>query len=208
MKKKLLSIVAATGLALSAFNVSAQAFDEGKSVVTLGYGFPNIITASIRAAYNSTSHTNYSFKAFGPMFLRYEYGLSEKIGMGVVLGYSMASISYDYQDQTTTGATVNYTAKIQWNSPTAGLRFNIHFATKEKLDPYFAVGAGWSGNTLTYTDNNPNQSKSNNTSMSFTPIYFGLGVGLKYYFTENIGMYAEFGFDKWALMQVGLAAKF
>jgi hypothetical protein len=208
MKKRILSVLAAVCLTLATFNAGAQAFDEGKSVVTLGYGFPNIISSTFRSAYNSVNHTNYSFTAVGPMFLRYEYGLSEKIGMGIVLGYSMASISYNYQDWNSNYTQqVTYTQKIVWNSPTAGLRFNIHFATKDKLDPYFAIGAGWSGNTLTYTDNNPRQTNTNQ-NISFTPFYFGLGVGLKYYFTENIGFYTEFGFDKWALLQVGLAAKF
>lgn len=207
MNKKLSILLIAAGITLSATQASAQSFDEGKSVVTIGYGFPNIITSTFRAAYNTTSHTNYSFSAAGPIVLRYEYGLSEKIGFGIAVGYSMMSLSYNYQDYNTTGILTNYTANVKWNSPSVGARMNIHFATKDKLDPYFGVSAGWSGNTLTYTDNNPNASK-NNTSISFSPFYFGLGLGMRYYFTDNIGMYVEFGWDKWALMQAGLSFKF
>ena len=207
MKKTLLSVIAALSFTLTTLNTSAQAFDEGKSVVTIGYGFPNLITATFRSIYNTTDHTGYTFSAMGPLVARYEYGLSEKIGFGIVAGYSMMSLSYTYQDwNSTMTAQVNYTATLKWSSPSVGARMSIHFATKDKLDPYFGVSAGWSGNTFTWTDTNPN----NNTksSVSFSPFYFGLGVGMRYYFTDNIGMYVEFGWDKWALMQAGLALKF
>ena len=207
MNKKLLSFVAAAGLALSAFNASAQSFDEGKSVVTIGYGFPNLVTSTFRSLYNTSSHKNYAFQAFGPIVARYEYGLSEKIGFGIVAGYSMMSLSYNYEDYNTSGVLTSYTETVKWSSPSIGGRMSIHFATKDKLDPYFGVSAGWSGNTFTYTDTNPSNS-ANKTSVSFSPFYFGLGLGMRYYFTENIGMYVEFGWDKWALMQAGLALKF
>jgi hypothetical protein len=208
MKKKILLAVTAFALCFSATTLNAQAFDEGKSVVTIGYGFPNLVTGTFRTAYNTADHTGYTFNAMGPLIFRYEYGLSEKIGMGVVFGYSMMKLSYTYEDWNSTyTAKTNYTASIKWNSPSAGLRMNIHFATKDKLDPYFGVSAGWSGNSLTYEDNNPNNT-TNKTSINFGPFYFGLGVGMRYYFTDNIGMYVEFGWDKWALMQGGLAAKF
>jgi len=207
MTKRLFTFIAAIGLAFTASNVQAQSFDEGKSVVTVGYGFPNLVTATFRNLYNTTDHTGYTFQAMGPLMARYEYGLSEKIGFGLVLGYSSMTLSYNYEDYNTAGTLSTYTAKLKWSSPTVGGRMSIHFATKDKLDPYFGVAAGWSGNTLTWTDNNPNNS-NNKSSISFTPFYFGLGVGMRYYFTDNIGMYVEFGWDKWALMQAGLALKF
>jgi len=207
MNKKLVTLIAAVGLAFSASNGFAQSWDEGKSSVTVGYGFPNLVTATFRSLYNTSNHTGYTFQAMGPIIARYEYGLSEKIGFGLVLGYSSMSLSYNYEDYNSNGVLTTYTEKLKWSSPTVGGRMSIHFATKDKLDPYFGVSAGWSGNTFTWTDNNPNNTTTQ-SSRSFSPFYFGLGVGMRYYFTENIGLYVEFGWDKWALMQAGLALKF
>lgn len=208
MQKQLSKLFLALALVASSLGARAQAFDEGKSVVTIGYGFPNLVTATFRTAYNTADHTGYTFTAMGPLVFRYEYGLSEKIGMGVVVGYSMMKLSYNYEDWNSTYTQkVKYTASVKWNSPSVGARMNIHFATKDKLDPYFGISAGWSGNSLTYEDDDPNTSSSK-SSVNFGPFYFGLGVGMRYYFTDNIGMYVEFGWDKWALMQAGLALKF
>ena len=185
----------------------SQTFDKGTSVVTVGYGVPNLITLTFRAIYKISDHTNYSFSAMGPILLRYEYGITKNIGIGLAGGYTTASVAYTFKDWNVTKTEkIDYTAKITWKSPSVGPRLNIHFGTNDKVDPYFGVGAGWSGQTFTYTDSSPWEDSY--PKLGTSSFYFNLGIGFRYYFTENIGLYAEAGWDKAALFQLGLAGRF
>lgn len=209
MKKIITSFIVACGL-LTSFNANAQAFDEGKSIVSIGYGFPNLGASIFKSAYGT--YTGYSVTGIGPMFIKYEYGLSEHIGLGVIAGYSGFTIkwqetnnSYNSNGTVSTGT---YDWTLKYTSPSFGVRFNYHFATKDKLDPYFGVGAGWRGGTFTYTTTDPAGTGGVAKVGTIFPIYMPITVGLRYYFTDNIGAYMEFGIDKGSVVQAGLALKF
>ena len=53
----------------------AQAFEEGKSQISLGYGLVNSTQAFV-FAYGELENSS-----LGPNFLKYEYGVSEKVGL-------------------------------------------------------------------------------------------------------------------------------
>ena len=88
-------------------------------------------------------------------------------------------------------------------------KFNIHFATSKYLDPYATAGLGYKASLV--TSDNPNDQKSvydvNNSFLNVIPISFRLGIGLRYFFTENIGISAEAGIGG-PIIQGGLCGKF
>ena len=71
-------------------------------------------------------------------------------------------------------------------------------------DPYWGIGAGYKTGKWTFDSNDPDFGK---TAFK-TPIPFGFEttVGLRYYFTDMIGFYAELGIAK-SVIQGGIAIK-
>jgi opacity protein-like surface antigen len=195
--------------------------------VTAGYGYPNLFKTIIQTQLGglssiSTGYGNsliYDVTGIGPAFVKYDYGIDKELGIGLNFGYSTVGITetYTYQDQiynSTTGtySTVTYAdiEELKIKSFTAALRFNYHFGNHPKLDPYLGLAAGYTNTKWTYTaySTNPSVTPSNNFSFSGIPVHFSFSFGLRYYITEGIGLYTEIGFEKWSVIQGGLAIKF
>ncbi len=205
MKKILLSFLLLTLLISSA--VHAQSFDKGTVVISAGYGVPNLIAAPFRVVYKIAKYTDVSFSSMGPVLARGEYGLSKSIGIGFAAGYSTMNVGYTFRDvDVTQTKEIDYHAKITWTSPSAGLRFNFHFANSEKKDLYFGLGGGWSGNKLSYSDDSPWEDKYPKPGIS--TFHFNIGLGFRYYFVPNFGAYMEIGWDKASLVQGGILLRF
>lgn len=212
---------------------SQSAFEENAHHATLGYGFPNLYKAIIKTnlenqqvIYNSyaggTTGSSYAYttEGLGPLFFKYEYGLTEHVGIGAVIGYFSTSIeqTYKYQDtyynsQSGSYFVSNYTdiSRLDIKSLSFGARFNYHFSKNKKIDPYIGFAAGYTSSSysVSYKSNNPNSYVSSSLRISNPfPLYLGLTFGIRGYLTENIGLHAEFGLDKWAVIQGGLAFKF
>ena len=91
----------------------AQAFEQGKSNVSIGYGTENITQKLIKA-----SSSNASFSVLGPMFVKYEYGVSEHIGFGLNLAYASAGYTYD-----------DGSGSYSWTGISSNARLNYHLMT-------------------------------------------------------------------------------
>lgn len=204
-----------------------NAFDARKIVITIGYGFPNLNTSvfkghvvnanSINDRYGDNTYA-YSVSGFGPAFLKVDYGVTKFLGLGISAGYSKVSLneSETYRYSVLNSVTGLYETntyidetKYENTKISVAARINFHFGTGEKLDPYAGIAMGYSFNQLklTYNTNNPTgPTPANYTSPGF-PFHFAITVGMRYYFTKNIGIYGELGLDKWSLIQGGLAIK-
>ena len=182
-------------------------FKAGGIIITAGYGIPNI-GKSILNAFKGNG--GYSVTGFGPIHIKGEYGLSDKISLGVSVNYVSFGAAYDdpYDD----AAGISHPATSGWDVKSLSIlaRMNVHFGTNDKMDPYFGVGAGYKNTTWTFHTTNPNYSNGTEampTISSIIPVGFETSIGLRYYFTDNIGIYGEVGLTK-SLLQGGLAVKF
>ena len=163
-------IIIAVAFMLGVSTVNAQTFNEGTSVVQLGAGIGS---------------------DFGlPLGLSYEYGISDKIGIGGYVGY--ASKSY------TTGFSA-FDYKVTYMI--FGAKGNYHFYQSDKIDAYGGVLLGYNSAKVTY-DN----SSSGFTAPSYGGAVFGGTVGARYYFTESIAAFAEVGYGI-GYLTAGLAYK-
>ncbi len=181
---------------------SENSFDEGKVVVSGGYGAP-WLSATVFNSYSS--NTDYSLKSIGPAYLKLEYGVTSWVGVGFNWAYANADINY-------TAADGSYIEKHTVSFTTMSFlgRVNFHFLPdNEKIDLYGGLGMGYrsGGWTFKSTSTNPNYSATNETTPTLIPIGFEITLGGRYYFTPNIGMYAEIGLAK-SPFQIGLCAKF
>lgn len=225
MKKSFRIITVLMLIAFAPSKINAQAYNEKQSVVTVGYGFPNlyknILKVSLQNSYYGYTDVNLTTKVtgFGPFFIKYEYALTKLIGVGASVGYWSTKFTQSYHYQSSVYNpnsgnyyTANYTDVMDYkvSSLSAGARLNFHFGTQEKLDPYAGIAAGYTNTVyrLTQTSDNPDYISYPAYTGRGIPVYFAITAGLRYYFTKNIGAYAELGLDKWSVIQGGLAIKF
>ncbi len=187
------------------------AFDKGKTVVTIGYGVPNLARVGLRLIYGT--YPGYSVSGFGPILVKGDYGILKNLGVGAVIGYSSTKLSYTESNTYYNGngnyQTYTYQESLLWTSLSLGGHANYHFVRKEKVDVYVGGGLGYTINNLTYSNNDPYY-PNNVTYATYNPnaIFYAVTIGMRYYFTPNIGIYAEGGIEKGALLQGGLALKF
>jgi opacity protein-like surface antigen len=203
MKKKLLlSFVLLTTMLFSSRMVaqSDDAFAKGKVIISVGYGYPNF-TKSLFKTYDG--YAGYSASGMGPLTGKVEYALSDKIGLGVCVNYVQYKVQWNSD---IIGGTSTYKAGWKGTSFSALLRMNLHFATSEKLDPYWGIGVGYRANNYTYFNEDPTASSALSLKGAI-PVGFETTLGMRYFFTKNIGAYVELGIAK-ALAQGGLTIKF
>ena len=133
-----------------------------------------------------------------------EHGIIDDLGPGVIsvganLGYRRAS--YDY------GSLFGKNYKWSWTDIYVGVRGAYHYnlTSNPKVDTYAGLGIGT--RIWTYSDGGYYDSSGLSYKSSGVGVVSGLFAGARYYFTPNIGAFAEFGYDI-ALLKLGLSAKF
>lgn len=189
-------------LSAQAEEESGQAFEQGKIVVSAGYGFPNFTKLYFKAFQN---YGGYTTTGVGPVHFKFEYAIADKIGLGLSINYSSYKVEWDYTDSAY--SYTKYKEGFKGSSISAILRMNVHFATSEKLDPYFGIGVGYRTNSFSYYNTDPFYRGTARVTGAIIPVGFETTLGLRYFFTENIGAYMEMGVAK-SLIQGGVSIKF
>ncbi|MFH2143193.1 MAG: outer membrane beta-barrel protein [Bacteroidota bacterium] len=205
MKKKLLLLSA---LLLVCFicitsESKSQAFDKGRSYIHASYGFGNFIQSVFKIY--ETDYDNFSSKIMGPMFFKYEYAISEKMGIGVNFAYASASVSYQDNSWVMTNGDV-YKGTIDWSTYSILARFNLHMGDHEVIDPYWGVGMGYRIANWEYADNDPSYVSSVSIG-NFFPLGFETTFGCRFMFAKTFGLFGEVGIAK-AIFQAGLVGSF
>ncbi len=172
-------------LIISANYSNAQAFEKGSNVINLGYGLdPYYVSSS---------------SSIGPFFVGYERGITDVIGIGRFgVGGAIAHSIYSY-------AYFGGTERGSRFSPMLKVAYHFDFDI-EKMDLYAGVGAA------AHFYNVPNYINYNNNGNAYgRDKYLAVGhyifAGIRYYFTDNFGVYAEAGHGASAL-NGGIVFKF
>ena len=193
MKKLILPLIALT-MMLAPKKSNAQAIYQGRVIIDAYYGFPNLYSTVFKSLYESANGTGTTFGSLGPLGIRAEYLLTDKIGFGIDLGMNSSSISFSKDLKFTT-------RKIG-----AILTFNYHFVENDKVDAYFVTGAGYGNRNFAFESTDPNYTEDSMESL--IPISFKIGVGMRYFFTENIGANLGLGLGQGGILNAGVSAKF
>lgn len=196
MKKIIVGVVVCMSLGLVSKAQDDYSFGQGTTVITAGYGFPNLFKSTLKAfdAFSGSKTTGW-----GPVSLGFEYGVSERIGVGVQAGASSTTSKYD------DGA--GYKSEESLNALSILLRMNYHFANSPSFDPYLGIGAGYNNFKYKFKDNDSDPS-TDNTTFSY-PIKIAVtgAVGARYYPSSSFGIYAEVGYVAGAVLQAGVVLK-
>ena len=143
---------------------------------------------------------NYTRAITGPIYLKYEKAISGKIGFGVNFSYADYEMGYSYYDPYP-----DYYSKSDTYSTFSVLaRFNMYFPSSEGFEPYVGVGLGYRYAKMTYETG---RGYLNSYTIIDSPMGFEASIGTRIYFTDNFGMYVEFGAAK-SILQTGLTYKF
>jgi len=183
MKKFLFSKALAVFLTLFGFSwsVSAQSdvFIKDDVVIHLGVGLGNYI-----------SHKGYS-NWFAPIVASFEYGVVDNMfdsKAGIGIGGYAAYTSFKGNSN-----------KDSWGVSDfiIGARGIFHYQFVDNLDTYAGIMLGY--DIVSF-----NQSDPDLTGSKFRPGYF---IGARYYFTDNIAVFGELGYNT-APLEIGLCYKF
>lgn len=210
MKKKYLVSAAILVLAFSTktFAQDDAAFVKGSSSVSVGYGFISPYKTLFKLS-NAFSGASAKFTATGPIGVTYEYGISDKISMGAQVAYStMKNVT---TDPGALGNGKDYVVTDKLNQLSVIIRGNYHLGSSAKFDPYVGLGLGYGNFKFKTTSNDPTDTPAELAAFSISvPGALGITgqVGAKYYFSTNVGAYAELGYLAGSFAQVGVALKF
>lgn len=179
--KKLMAIL----LVFVCFATKAQVFEKGVSLLNVGVGF------------GSPYYGSGSKMTIPPVHASFEYGVTEKIGVGALVGYT--SSVWDNSAIWGTGYKLKYSYLI------VGARGAYHFVNKEKLDAYGGLMLGY--NVASSKWEYPSGGTDPIGSYKAGGLALGAFLGGRYMFTEKIGAFAEIGYSI-AWVSVGVTAKF
>ena len=172
----------------AAFSVGVNAqnvFSKGDNNLNLGVGIGSVLGGT---GYSTTTP---------PLSVSYERGIIDQLfddkstlGIGAYLGY--VANKYDFGG----GYGWKYSHTI------VGARGALHYQLVDKLDTYGGLMLGY--DIINYTTYGNGNFAGSPTSSSPS---WSLFLGARYYFTDNIGAFAELGYGI-ALLQVGVSFKF
>jgi opacity protein-like surface antigen len=204
MKKIVISftlLLFATGISQAQ---KEKAMTKGENSVNVYYGYS--ISRSVYTSIATSGSENLKVSGLGPIGIMYEHMLSDVVGLGVEFGYTQTKVgwqldSYEYS----TGKNVTYDYNYSFSTIRAMARANFHFLKIRSFDMYGLVSMGYRQTTLSYTTTDPFFTGGSYKSL----IPFGIkpGLGMRYFFTENIGINLELALGTPALGG-GLSVRF
>lgn len=207
MKK--IIVLSICALFLSATTSTAQwggyrAHSKGTSMVQVGYGFLNPFKILFKVSGYGGFSMSSKVTGFGPFGASYDYAVSDRFGIGLGLAYGNLKNDVTVSGFHSNGGDYIYTQELTQMS--ALVRGTFHFSKSPKFDPYLGVGLGYYYLKLAVNDNDEMQEP-----MTITiPGAFGYTgfLGARYFFSENVGAFAEVGYLAGSLFQLGVTFKF
>jgi hypothetical protein len=184
--KKLLFLLMVVSLSFTQMVGQEPTFSKGDKVLNLGIGFGT----------NLYSGMNYKMQV-PPVSVSFDVGAFDKIakkgviGIGGYLGYS--AYKYDY-----TGWGWKYSNII------IGGRGTFHYPLVNKLDTYGGMLLGYN---ISSSKEFGTAIPGNNYNASHGGFVYAMFVGARYYFTDNFGAMAEFGYGI-TFLNLGISLKF
>ncbi len=199
MKRMFLIFVAMA----TAIGLSAQAFEMGKSYLSLGYGLGNL---NHKVVEQSIAVRDAKFSSFGALFLKYEYALTKKTGVGLNIAYrrETGSAMETYIDINKN--VIDYTQNVIYSAWSALARINYHIGEDKFVDPYIGFGLGFRSGIWGYSTS-VQGAPSNPKLKKVSPIGVEMTLGCKVLLSDHYGAYSELGFSK-GVFQIGAYRKF
>lgn len=160
---------------------NAQTVNQGDQIISLGFGFDPYYSYSSAGGVRRT--------AVGPIILGYEYIVTEKLGIGRI-GVG-GVIGQSFYNEKHTSFLTDYHYRTSRTAMIAKAAYHFDLPVKG-LDLYAGVGGGMYFNHRVERATTSNGTENRSTSFSVTGSHYIFG-GVRYFFGDTFGVYAEFG---------------
>ncbi len=180
---------------------TAATFGRGDYIAGFSAGFLN----SYRNEYTvPAGYEKGNVTGFIPVYLRGEYGISNRVSLGVSFGYSTLlfnshKVTQGYNDP------IRRYVPNKWRLLNAGVTAYYHFnhlLNAPKLDVF--VGGGLCLNNILETRSISDDTLMERKSHTIQPI---LKAGVRYYINPVFSLYADAGYDKLSIFSLGFSCR-
>lgn len=182
-----------------------------KHTVSSGYGFPNLPRVLFNAYGNYQDKANYSSSGFGPLHLKYEYRISNRIGLLASINHLSYKIRFTEIYGDTNGKILPNNALIRQSRTAVNARFNFHFLNPEnheRTEFYAGLGLGYNfGKAPVIEADFPDGVGSVRLPPLMLRMSIEATLGYRRFVSDHIGFYAEAGIAK-SVVQAGICARF
>ncbi|MDX2190012.1 MAG: hypothetical protein SFY32_09125 [Bacteroidota bacterium] len=156
------------------------------SKVTFGKG---TIVSNIGIGVFSAYKTPKSIILIPPVYTTLEFGLTDRIGLGLLAGYHATQ----YKEESNI-----YTVEQNFSHIILQARVAYHLIHRDKIDFYIGISAGYTFMTL----NDKSVAKIPGATVAFptpeklqTPFAPGIYAGIRYYLTNQVAIFGEAGYS-------------
>ncbi|MBI2721690.1 MAG: hypothetical protein HYX39_05910 [Bacteroidetes bacterium] len=174
-------------------NSYAQSFAKQQIDINFGVGIGNTFIKSGAS------------KVLPVISTSFDYGITDAISIGAYLGYSNATYNFNGRNFCPSGNGngnafgnyFDYTDTYTYKFSIVGLRGAYHFAkfiNSDKTDVYLGAMAGANLVQSTYSTNDPCAEHIALPIQKYNGFIYSGYAGVRYRFTENIGIFAELGY--------------
>lgn len=181
--------------AVETANTQTNCISQGKSLIDVYYGFPNLYSTIIEQGYNNNfdltrgMRPSYSNSFVGPVGFKFERMITDQIGVGLNVFYANTTIQWSDN---------SYSYKTTVERIRVAVTGNWHFATTAKFDPYFMAHVGYANYNYKFDavanyDSIPASPHPKPDIQFMIPIALRVGMGARYFFNNNLGVNAEVG---------------
>jgi hypothetical protein len=208
MKKTSLAIVALAIIIASASTKTYAQKKQGESVVTLGVGssLTGILFKAIENSVNAVGGASLQVKSTPGLQGMYDFGITDRFSLGVAGSYQSYSMIYAGYIYDTSSVGRNYKDKI--TRMNIGLRPLVHLGDGEKVDTYLGARFGYTRWSYKTDNIDPNYSLGDIYHSFGNTVKIQVLFGLRYFFTDNIGIGGEISIGSPYFMMGGINAKF
>lgn len=185
------------------FATSKAQNQQGESVVTAGIGY-SLAIEFIKTSLNAFEDvTSTSIPAIG---ITFDHGLTDNFSMGIATGFQTLSAEFNdsYLDENNNTVTEKVTSTTT--------RFNVaarplfHYGGSDKLDLYSGLRIGITSLNTSYETTRDDFEVGD---LGGTRLSVGLvAFGMRYYFSDNVGMNFDLQLGAPYIISAGVAARF
>ncbi len=190
-------------LAISfSFQASSQKLETQQFSADFYVGGPNLLSRGLKIAFE-ISDIDVNVTSTPLVGVRVTKMWQDNVSLGLDVNYRTTEI--DFREHLLDSIVYDY--KIKVPQIRVSLRAEYHLESElENLDIYFPALLGYKNSRVSIETNDPHY-KLPKGFPEFTPFSVRLGVGMRYFFVENIGFNAEIGVGGGAFFQTGLSLR-
>ena len=193
--------------AFYANNIRLTCLHPGNSLVDAYYGFPNMFALIFKTVFINGQSKDISATSVGPMGGKYEYLLTDEIGLGAEFNYSSFALIFSRSGVNSYNKPVIYHDVYTSPAYRVLLGVNYHFINSNNLDIYIAGKIGYYHRDIIVTSDDPKFIPVS-VNIPSNPVAVRMELGLRYFPISFLGVHANFGFFGGPLVAGGVSVKF